>query len=112
MLRALTPEVAELVARRFRVLSEPSRLRLLDVLRERQEASVGELAEALDTSQQNVSKHLGILSGQGFVARRKAGTSVLYRISDPGVFELCDQVCSGIETQLSQLGALLGTPAR
>ena len=111
MLRALTPEVAELVARRFRVLSEPTRLRLLDVLREREEASVGELAEALDTSQQNVSKHLGILSSEGFVARRKAGTSALYRISDSAVFELCEQVCSGIEAQLSQLGAALGTPA-
>ncbi len=71
---------------------------------------MGELAEQLETSQQNVSKHLGVLGAEGFVTRRKAGTSALYRISDPGVFELCEQVCSGLETQLSQLGAALGVP--
>jgi DNA-binding transcriptional ArsR family regulator len=111
MIRPLTPEAADLIAQRFRVLAEPTRLRLLDVLRDREEASVGELATTLATSQQNVSKHLGVLSAEGFVARRKAGTSALYRIADPAVFELCEQVCSGIEAQLSQLGALLGAPA-
>ena len=109
MIRPLSPEAAELIARRFRVLADPTRLRLLDTLRDRDEASVGELAEDLGSSQQNVSKHLGVLSAEGFVARRKAGTSALYRIADPAVFELCEQVCSGIETQLSQLGALLGS---
>lgn len=107
MIQPLTPEAAELIARRFRVLADPTRLRLLDTLRERDEMAVGELAEALGTSQQNVSKHLAFLSAEGFVARRKAGTSALYRISDPAVFELCERVCSGIEAQLSQLGALL-----
>lgn len=112
MIRPLTPQAAELIARRFRVLADPTRLRLLDALRDRDEASVGELSDVLGSSQQNVSKHLGVLHAEGFVARRKAGTSALYRIADPGVFELCDQVCSGIESQLSQLGALLSTAPR
>ena len=112
MLRPLTPEAAELIARRFRVLADPTRLRLLDVLRDRDEASVGELSDELGSSQQNVSKHLGVLHAEGFVARRKAGTSALYRIADAGVFELCDQVCSGIESQLFQLGALLNAAPR
>jgi DNA-binding transcriptional ArsR family regulator len=43
--RRLTPEAAELIARRFRALSDPTRLRILDVLRRQDEASVGELAE-------------------------------------------------------------------
>jgi len=111
VIHPLTPEAAELIARRFRVLAEPTRLRLLDVLREREEAPVGELAQTLSTSQQNVSKHLGVLSAEGVVSRRKAGTSALYRISDPAVFELCEQVCSGIEAQLAQLGSLLGAPS-
>ena len=54
----LPDDLVELIARRFRVLGEPMRIRLLDRLREG-EATVGELAEALDASQQNVSKHLG-----------------------------------------------------
>ena len=98
---------AELIARRFRALSDPTRLRILDQLRRSEEASVGELTAALGTSQQNVSKHLSALAAEGFVARRKQGTSSLYRISDPAVLELCEQVCAGIESELARVGALL-----
>ncbi len=107
MITPLTPDAAALIARRFRALSDPTRLRILDTLRDRGEASVSELTEALETSQQNVSKHLAALHAEGFVGRRKEKTSSLYRISDPGVLELCEQVCSGIEAQLAELGAAL-----
>jgi DNA-binding transcriptional ArsR family regulator len=103
----LNPEAAELIARRFRALSDPTRLRILDYLRSHEEASVGELTQVLGTSQQNVSKHLSALHAEGFVNRRKRGTSSLYRISDPGVHELCDGVCAGIESQLAELEAVL-----
>ena len=79
-----------MIARRFRALADPTRLRILDMLRHRDEASVGELTDALGTSQQNVSKHLSALQAEGFVARRKQGTSSIYRIADPAVLELCD----------------------
>lgn len=104
----LSHDAAELIARRFRALSDPTRLRIVDRLREREEASVGELAASVGGSQQNISKHLAALHAEGFIARRKSGTSALYRISDPGVLELCEQVCAGIETQLAQLGAAIG----
>lgn len=103
----LTPDAAELIARRFLALSDPTRLRIVDLLRTREEASVRELTEALGTSQQNVSKHLATLHAEGFVSRRKEGTSVIYAVADPGVFDLCEQVCGGIEAQLSALGAAL-----
>jgi DNA-binding transcriptional ArsR family regulator len=103
----LNPEAAELVARRFRALADPTRLRILDHLRNHDEASVGEITEALGASQQNVSKHLSALHAEGFVARRKRGTSSLYRIADPGVHELCDGVTAGIESQLAALEAVL-----
>ena len=105
----MTPEAAELIANRFRALSDPTRLRIIDLLRAREEASVGELTEALGASQQNVSKHLSALQAGGFVARRKQGTSALYRISDPEVLDLCERVCAGIETQLAQLERVLGS---
>ncbi len=105
----LTPEAAELIASRFRALSDPTRLRIIDLLRTSGEASVGELTEALGASQQNVSKHLSALLAGGFVARRKQGTSSLYRIADPQVLELCERVCAGIETQLAQLERVLGS---
>lgn len=104
----LTPAAAELIARRFLALSDPTRLRIVDLLRSREEASVRELTEALDASQQNVSKHLATLHAEGFVSRRKQGTSVIYAIADPAVFDLCEQVCGGIEARLSALGAALG----
>lgn len=105
----LSPGAAELIARRFRALSDPTRLRMLDHLRTHEEASVGEITEALGASQQNVSKHLSALLAEGFVARRKRGTSSLYRIADAGVHELCDGVCAGIEAQLAELEATLSS---
>lgn len=99
-------QLVELVAGRFRVLGEPMRIRLLDQLRDG-EATVQELQEALGVSQQNVSKHLGVLLNAGMVARTKRGTSSLYSIADPAVFELCDQVCGGLRRQVSDLDALL-----
>jgi DNA-binding transcriptional ArsR family regulator len=103
----VTPEAAELIARRFRALSDPTRLRILDLLRRQDEASVGEIAELVGGSQQNVSKHLGALHAEGFVSRRKQGTSAMYRIADPGVHQICDGISAGIESQLAQMEAAL-----
>ena len=77
----LPEPLVELIAQRFRVIGEPMRIRLLDRLRDG-EATVNELTEALGASQQNVSKHLGVLHQAGIVSRSKAGTSVRYAIAD------------------------------
>ena len=98
--------LAELIARRFRVIGEPMRIRLLDRLRDR-EASVHELTEALDASQQNVSKHLQVLLEADIVSRRKDGNSAYYSISDPSVFALCEEVCGSVQRQLAELSALV-----
>jgi DNA-binding transcriptional ArsR family regulator len=101
------PELlVELIAQRFKVLAEPMRVRLLDRLRDG-EATVQELTEALGASQQNVSKHLGVLLQAGMVSRTKQGTSALYAIADPDVFALCELVCGGIRRQVGELDALL-----
>jgi DNA-binding transcriptional ArsR family regulator len=100
------PELAELIAQRLRVIGDPVRIRLLDHLREG-EASVASLTETLGATQQNVSKHLQVLHQAGIVGRRKEGTSVLYRIVDSSVFELCELVCGGLQRQLSDLSALV-----
>jgi DNA-binding transcriptional ArsR family regulator len=103
----LTFDAAELIARRFHALSDPTRLRILDLLRRQEEASVGEIAATVGGSQQNVSKHLSALLAENFVARRKSGTSSLYRIGDPGVHQICDGISSGIATQLAAMEAAL-----
>jgi DNA-binding transcriptional ArsR family regulator len=100
-------DLADLIARRFRALGEPLRVRMLDLLRDR-ELSVNELAERLGAGQQNVSKHLAVLADVGMLARRKDGTHVYYRITDDSVFALCEQICGALQSQLSTLAALVG----
>jgi DNA-binding transcriptional ArsR family regulator len=96
------------IAQRFRVLAEPTRIKLLDQLRDG-DATVGELQVALGASQQSVSKHLGILHGAGMVTRTKDGNHARYSIADQGVFDLCEQVCGDVRRQVDELGALLQT---
>ncbi|MHB9133799.1 MAG: ArsR/SmtB family transcription factor [Armatimonadota bacterium] len=94
----MSDRALELVAHRFKLLSEPTRLRLLQLLMEG-EKSVNELVAAINTTQANVSKHLGILADGGLVARRKVGVSTLYRIADPSLTTLCDIVCKSLQAQ-------------
>ena len=103
----LPDDLVELIARRFRVLAEPMRIKLLDRLRDGG-ATVAELREATGASQQNVSKHLGVLLQSGLVARRKEGNFARYEIADDSVFELCEQVCGGLRRQLDELEEVLG----
>ena len=107
----LPEDLVELIARRFRVLGEPMRIRLLDRLRDG-EATVGELSEALAASQQNVSKHLAVLSDAGVLGRRKDGNHVYYRIVDEAVFTLCEQVCGSVQQQLRALNELVAGAGR
>ena len=102
----LPTPLVELIAERFRILSEPMRIKLLDALRDR-EATVKELQEATGASQQNVSQHLGVLLRSGIVARRKEGNFSRYSIADEAVFSLCEEVCGGLHRQLAELDALL-----
>jgi DNA-binding transcriptional ArsR family regulator len=103
----LPEDLAELIARRFRAIAEPMRVRLLDLLRDG-ELSVNELADGLGATQQNVSKHLAVLADAGMLVRRKEGNRVYYRIADAGVLALCEQVCGSVQSQLSTLAALVG----
>jgi DNA-binding transcriptional ArsR family regulator len=102
----LPQPLIELIAQRFRHLGEPMRIALLDRLRDGV-ATVGELTEATGASQQNVSKHLGVLLGAGIVSRTKRGTSSVYAIADQTVFDLCELVCGGLRRQLDELDDIL-----
>jgi DNA-binding transcriptional ArsR family regulator len=106
----LPPDLVELIAERFRALSEPMRVMLLDRLRE-DEASVLDLTEAVGTTQQNVSKHLGVLQRAGIVRRRKVGNYSYYSVADPAVFELCETVCGSLADRVGALHRLVGGAA-
>ncbi len=102
----LPAPLVALIAERFRLLAEPMRIRLLDALRDG-EATVQDLQDATGASQQNVSKHLGVLLRAGVVDRRKEGNFSVYSIVDPLVFSLCEEVCGGLRRQVDELDALL-----
>ncbi len=107
----LPEPLVELISERLRVIAVPMRIRLLDHLRAG-EATVQALVEATGSTQQNVSKHLGVLLRAGIVARRKDGLFVHYRIVDEGVFDLCEQVCGSVRRQLADLDRILETAGR
>lgn len=100
----LSPEALAQVAAYFQALSEPARLRLLNLLRE-QRHSVGELADATGYSPANVSRHLALLAQHGVLARETQGTSVYYSIADPAIYELCDLVCDNLARRFERTAA-------
>ncbi len=102
----LSDELIELIAERFAVMGEPTRIKLLNRLRDG-EATVLELTAATHTTQQNVSKHLGILQRAGIVARRKQGTFSYYRIVDQDALSLCEAVCGSLQRRVESLGRLV-----
>ena len=102
----LPDPLVELIARRFRAMGEPMRIRLLDRLRDG-EATVAELTDWLGASQQNVSKHLAVLADAGVVGRRKDGNRVYFRIVDDSVLTICEEVCGSVQRQLAELHDIL-----
>ena len=102
----LPQALVELIAQRFRVIGEATRIRLLDALRDGP-LTINELSERLGASQQNVSKHVGVLAQAGVVAREKDGNRVRCSIADDTTFELCELVCGGLRQQLTDLDQLL-----
>ncbi len=105
--RPLPDEFVELIAQRFAALGDPMRVRLLDALRRRGEASVGELADELGAGYANVAKHLTLLNQRAILGRSKQGTRAVYRIADPSVLEVCEVVCGALASQLRELEALI-----
>jgi ArsR family transcriptional regulator len=94
--KQLSDQALQLIARRFKALSEPMRLKLVMSLM-KGEKNVGELVKASGASQANVSRHLQTLTDSGILTREKKGLFVYYRIADRSVFDLCDLVCGRVE---------------
>jgi ArsR family transcriptional regulator len=89
----------EAAAARFRLLGDPVRLQILNVLLGRTEAAVQELADATGQSHQNTSKHLRALAEGGIVGVRREGTFAYYRVTDPSISGLCLLVCGQLQRE-------------
>jgi ArsR family transcriptional regulator len=106
--KQLSQTALELIAARFRALSEPMRLRLLNLLMQG-EHTVGQLVEASGSGQANVSKHLAVLRDAGMIGMRKEGLVTVCYIADPIVKELCDMMCSRLREEMERKAAALKT---
>ena len=100
-MEGLPDEALVQVAAYFQALSEPTRLQILNLLRQ-QERSVGELAQLCGYSSANISRHLALLTQHGLVARESRGNSAIYTIADESVYALCDLVCGSIARQFER----------
>jgi DNA-binding transcriptional ArsR family regulator len=96
------------VARRFALLGDPTRLKIVSVLHEGGEASVGEIAESASTSAANASQHLQRLAVGGIVERRRDGQVVYYRIVDQTIEQLCAIVCGSVSSGRDLAGSGAG----
>jgi DNA-binding transcriptional ArsR family regulator len=91
--RALTAAQLEQVARHFRLLGEPMRLKILQAICAKPLA-VNDIVTAVDATQANVSKHLALLAAAGILTRQKQGQSVFYGLQDELTIKLCELVHS------------------
>jgi len=82
------PVAADLVAKYFRGLGDPTRLRILELLRDEGELSVGELVQRLGVPQPKVSNHLACLRWCGFIEARREHRVVFNRIADQRVLKM------------------------
>jgi DNA-binding transcriptional ArsR family regulator len=107
----LPPEYARTVADRFRLLGDPTRLMLMDLLRDG-ERTVGALALELGCTQANTSKHRTLRAGGGLLSRPPDGLRCYYAVADDAVFTLCDAVCASVLAHLDSRAEVLRRPAR
>lgn len=109
----ISRKMTEAVAQRFRLLGDPTRLRVLQCL-EGGERSVTEIVRALRASQPNISKHLQVLHAAGILERRREANTIYYSIGDPIIPRLCRLVCdSALDSAQEHLAGLkAAAPAR
>ena len=98
------PVEVDIVAKYFRGLGDPTRLRILELLAE-EELSVGEIVERLGLPQPKVSNHLACLRWCGFVASRRDHRVVHYRLADGRVMEAIDLARSLVGDNAERVGA-------
>ena len=99
-----TPKLTA-ISRLFAVLSEPSRLVLLQALHGGP-LTVSQLMEVCGMKQANVSKHLRVLHDHRLVKREREGICIRYAIADPMIFSLCNLVCGKMERDTKCAAAL------
>lgn len=108
--RPVGRRAAEAIAERLRVLGQPLRVRIVDLLEREGEMSVGALDEALGESLHNVSQHLALLRSAAIVSRRHRGREVWYRLSSPAALCSYERVVVALREEAERLGRAVERP--
>ena len=105
----LNQDQLQAVAKLLDLLAEPTRLDILQNLKKKP-LSVGQIVDATNAKQSNISKQLGILHDAGMLKRERQGNLIFYSIADPMIFDLCALVCGKLrkdaESQLALIRSL------
>lgn len=105
--KELSEQALELIAARFKLLGEASRLKIIIAL-EAGEQNVGQIVVATGLTQANASRHLSALTESGILARRREGLNIYYEIADRSIFDLCESVCGSLQKRLGAQAKVLG----
>lgn len=94
-----SPTAMAMIAEFFKMLSEVSRLEIVCALKQGP-LTVSRIIEVTGLGQANVSKHLKLLTNAQILSRQQQGVNVVYEISNPIIFPLCDLVCNSLVNQI------------
>lgn len=106
-MKQIKDEALGLIANRLKMLSDPTRLKILHTL-QNGEKSVQELVELTGAGQANISKHLSMLASHNIVGRKRSGLNVYYHITDESIFKICDLVCRNMEMNMKRYSDVFG----
>ena len=99
------PKTLDLKADILKAMAQPTRLRILELLREG-EKCICEIIPAINGEQSNISRHISLMQKSHLVSTRKDGVKVMVKIRDPRIFEILDKVSSVLKTQIQEQNQL------
>ena len=98
--------VLELKAEILKALAQPTRLKILELLRNG-EKCICEIVPALNGEQSNISRHISLMQKSHLVTTRKDGVRVMVKVKDPKIFEILDNISLLLKRQIVETGKLI-----
>src|SRR4030042_1828343 len=94
-------KILELKAELLKALAQPTRLRILELLRDG-EKCICEIVPAINGEQSNVSRHISLMQKSHLVTTRKDGVKVMVKVTDPEIFNILDRVSRMLREQFKE----------
>jgi DNA-binding transcriptional ArsR family regulator len=101
MEESMEERVLELKAEILKALAQPTRLKILELLRNG-EKCICEIVPAINGEQSNISRHISLMQKSNLVTTRKDGVKVMVKVRDPEVFNILDRVSKVLKTQMKE----------